>query len=93
VSLIQSGVFGDAHIFAEIVDCLSPSKDFYLVGEDFASYLDAHNRAVATFQDKSKWAKMSILSTAGMGKFSSDRAVHEYATKIWHTKQITYPNQ
>ena len=31
---------------------------------------------------------MSILNTARMGKFSSDRAVHEYCNEIWHVKPL-----
>jgi starch phosphorylase len=37
----------------------------------------------AAYQDRAAWARMSILNTAGMGRFSSDRAVAEYAEKIW----------
>jgi len=91
VNMIQAGTFGDPHIFADIVYTLIPTRDYYLLGDDFGSYLEAHQRVTEAFKDKTKWAKMSILSTAGMGKFSSDRSVKEYAEKIWHVGPITYP--
>ncbi|HNZ64121.1 MAG TPA: glycogen/starch/alpha-glucan phosphorylase [Bacillota bacterium] len=35
------------------------------------------------FLDRDEWTRRSILNTANMGKFSSDRAVMEYAERIW----------
>jgi glucan phosphorylase len=37
-------------------------------------------------RDKKKWTKMSILNTAGSGKFSSDRTIAQYAKEIWDIK-------
>ena len=42
-----------------------------------------------TYKDKAKWTKMSIMSTAGSGMFSSDRTISEYAKDIWHTEPCT----
>jgi hypothetical protein len=36
-----------------------------------------------TFQNKKLWAQKCINTIAGMGKFSSDRTIHEYAREIW----------
>jgi starch phosphorylase len=83
INSIRSGEFGEASIFDPICDSLIPSRDFYLLGADFESYMKAHQEVDKLFSDKAKWAKMSILSTAGMGKFSSDRSIHEYASQIW----------
>lgn len=85
---IKNGMFGPAEEFMDIVAALKPPNDFYLVGADFSSYLEAHKQADKVFRDKVNWARMSILSTGGMGKFSSDRSVHEYAKKIWGVKQL-----
>jgi len=90
IDAIRKGLFGDPNIFTELCDALKPAHDFYLVGDDFAGYMEAHQRIFAAYQDKSKWAKMSILSTAGMGKFSSDRSITEYAQKIWHCNQVDF---
>jgi starch phosphorylase len=60
------------------LESLQPEKDWYLLGADFPSYLAAMQRVEKAYRDKNTWAKMSILSTAGMGMFSSDRSVKEY---------------
>jgi len=38
------------------------------------------------YQQPHEWARTSILNTAGMGKFSSDRTISEYASEIWDIK-------
>eukprot|EP01114_Cavostelium_apophysatum_P016278 TRINITY_DN458_c0_g1_i2.p1 TRINITY_DN458_c0_g1~~TRINITY_DN458_c0_g1_i2.p1 ORF type:complete len:528 (+),score=189.67 TRINITY_DN458_c0_g1_i2:1191-2774(+) len=90
VNTIRSGFFGPGDLFNDILATLKPAWDYYLVGEDFGSYLDAHQKVATAFQNKQLWAKMSILCTAGMGMFSSDRSVQEYAKKIWKVEPINY---
>ena len=41
-----------------------------------------------TFVDSVKWTSMSIMSTAGSGKFSSDRTIREYAESIWGMQPV-----
>ena len=50
---------------------------------DFASYLAVQKVIEEDFIDESSWTRKSILTVARMGKFSSDRAVAEYAKEIW----------
>jgi starch phosphorylase len=57
--------------------------DPFLCLPDFRSYSDAHVKVDAAFKDRPHWAKMAILNTARMGKFSSDRTIAEYAKDIW----------
>jgi starch phosphorylase len=38
--------------------------------------------------DRDRWTKMSILNVARSGKFSSDRAIREYAENIWHISRL-----
>jgi starch phosphorylase len=40
------------------------------------------------FRNKAHWAKMAILNTARMGKFSSDRTIGEYARDIWKVDPV-----
>jgi len=50
---------------------------------DYQSYVDCQDRVAATYRDPEKWARMSILNVARMGKFSSDRSILEYCRDIW----------
>ncbi|EDY19714.1 glycogen/starch/alpha-glucan phosphorylase [Chthoniobacter flavus Ellin428] len=58
-------------------------NDPFLVLADFQSYSDSHKLVDAAFKDKPRWAKMAIMNTARMGKFSSDRTIGQYASEIW----------
>lgn len=53
--------------------------------------LDLQAKVDKTFVDREKWTKMSIMSTAGSGKFSSDRTIRQYADDIWHIKPCVRP--
>jgi starch phosphorylase len=44
-----------------------------------ALVLRVQNKIDAVYKDQKKWTHMSIMSTAGMGKFSTDRTIDEYA--------------
>jgi len=62
--------------------------DPYLCLADFRSYSDAQHKIDAAYRDKPRWAKMAIMNTARVGKFSSDRTIHEYARDIWKLPQV-----
>lgn len=88
VNEIRSGVFGDPSPYFEICDNLIPSRDHYLLGNDFDSFYESHQQVEREFKEKSAWTKKTILSTAGMGMFSSDRSVGDYAKKIWGVEPL-----
>lgn len=66
-------------IFEELVN-----RDYFFVLADLEAFDNTMERAETDFLDKKKWAKMAITNVAHMGKFTSDRAVEEYADNIWH---------
>jgi starch phosphorylase len=63
-------------------------SDPFLCLADFKSYSDCQQRVDAAFRDKARWARMAILNTARVGKFSSDRAIREYARDIWKLEAV-----
>ncbi|VVT48710.1 uncharacterized protein SAPINGB_P001913 [Magnusiomyces paraingens] len=82
---IDSGVFGDPTIYGDLSTAIvGYGGDHYLVSDDFASYLEAHDKIDETFANKSAWAVKSITAVANMGFFSSDRAIQDYARDIWN---------
>ncbi|CAN6444448.1 unnamed protein product [Victoria cruziana] len=92
VRMVRDGYFGHKDHFKSLCDSIDGTGgDFYLLGYDFMSYLEAQAAADKAFVDEDKWTKMSILSTAGSGKFSSDRTVAEYRDKIWKVQPCRLP--
>jgi starch phosphorylase len=90
IDMIDSGYFSpDApQLFKPLVRSLIDQGDYYLVLADFAEYVAAQKLVARTYQDQDLWTRMSILNTANMGKFSSDRAVLEYANTIWGASPV-----
>jgi len=66
-------------------------SDHYFHCADYASYLEGQELVSATYSDPAEWARRSILNVAGMGKFSIDRTVREYARDIWKAKAVPVP--
>ena len=87
IDLINSGHFshGDTELFKPLIDELL-HDDQYLLFADYQSYIECQDWVGETFKDQDKWTKMSILNTARMGKFSSDRSIEDYSRKIWQVQ-------
>ena len=82
---IGSGVFShdDPQRYRELVDTLM-DHDHFLVTADFDAYDMAQRQVETYWHDQPRWWRASMLNTARMGWFSSDRAVREYAEEIWN---------
>ncbi|GFR48003.1 hypothetical protein Agub_g9829 [Astrephomene gubernaculifera] len=91
VGLIRSGYFGWEDYFGPVVDAITSGGDYYLVANDFPAYIDMQNKVDATYRDQARWTRMSIMATAGTGKFSTDRTIAEYAKDIWHAEPCPVP--
>ncbi|XP_043702206.1 alpha-glucan phosphorylase, H isozyme-like [Telopea speciosissima] len=92
---IRSGAFG-SYDYNPLLESLEGNSgygrgDYFLVGHDFPSYMEAQAKVDEAYKDKKKWLRMSILSTAGSGKFSSDRTIAQYAKDIWNIEECPVP--
>ncbi|HOO72997.1 MAG TPA: glycogen/starch/alpha-glucan phosphorylase [Spirochaetota bacterium] len=89
LDMIRSGYFspGEPDLFRPIVDSLL-YHDTYMLCADYKAYLQCQARVSDAYTDTASWARMSVLNTASMGKFSSDRTIDQYAREIWGVKPV-----
>ncbi|KAF8963280.1 glycogen phosphorylase [Flammula alnicola] len=87
---VSSGVFGDSGVYEPLLNTIRQS-DYYLITDDFDSYIAALEMVDEAYLDKEEWIKKSIRTTAKMGKFSSDRAINEYAESYWNIEPVSVP--
>ncbi len=87
---IRDGAFSPAEParYQSIFDRLVNWGDHYLLLADFASYVETQGKVDALYSDADDWTRKAILNVAGMGAFSSDRTIAEYAHDIWHTPPV-----
>ncbi len=84
--------------FREIYDSLLYGADWhapdqYFVLLDLMPYIDARLRANRDYKDSAAFARKCLMNVAGAGKFSSDRAVKQYAEEVWHLPKMKKPNE
>jgi starch phosphorylase len=86
-ALIKSNFLSpvDFGLFEPIVSNLM-YNDYFFVCADFVSYCAAQEKISAEYANRAIWTKRSIINVAKSGKFSSDRAVGEYARDIWNIR-------
>lgn len=88
IDQIACGYFGgDANLFQPLVDALKNSDDFMLFA-DYQSYIECQQKVSQVYSQRQKWIEMSILNTARVGYFSSDRTIREYARDIWNVHPV-----
>ncbi len=87
VDMIASGYFshGNAALFQPLVNSLLYHDDYFVLA-DFQSYVDCQTEVSRAWADQAQWTKMSILNTARMGPFSSDRTILDYSRDIWRVE-------
>ena len=86
--LSEDIVWKDPEVFSRIRSMFFEEGDRWRHLNDFKGYRQAHARAEALFQDKPNWMRSAVLNTARGGRFSSDRAIMEYARDIWNVKPM-----
>jgi glycogen phosphorylase len=84
---VRDGLFSpdEPGRYNAIHDTLTLWGDHYLLLADYASYIAAQERVDAAYLQPNDWAIKALRNVAGMGPFSSDRTIAEYAEKIWHS--------
>ena len=87
IDFIGSGALGngDVELFHPMVENLLNDDPFLLLA-DYQAYIDAQERVSMLWRDPQAWTRMSILNTARMGKFSSDRSIRDYCERVWNIK-------
>ena len=90
LDMISSGYFcpDEPGRYQEVVDSLLKHGDYFLLLADYASYVACQEKVGELYRDPQEWTKRAILNVAGMGKFSSDRTIREYAEHIWQVAPI-----
>lgn len=90
IRLMSQGFGGEQ--FRDVISSLTTgyngAADSYFVLADFNSYRQAQERVASTYLDRNKWNSMSLVNIAKAGMFSADRAVREYAERIWNIQPL-----
>ena len=89
LDMIRNGYFSPEQRdrYVDIFSVLIDHGDYYMLLADYASYIDAQAKAEALYADPMAWAKKALLNIAGMGPFSSDRTIRDYACGTWNMEK------
>lgn len=85
---INNGAFGDAAAFSALTSAVTDHGDYYLVSDDFHSYIQTHALIDDAYKNQDEWISKTIQSVSRMGFFSSDRCINEYAEGIWNVEPL-----
>jgi starch phosphorylase len=91
IDALTAGQFSrhDGSLFRPLLDQLL-ERDPYFLFADYQSYVDCQDRVSQSWRDPEAWSRMAILNAARIGKFSSDRAIREYAQNIWRVPGLLH---
>jgi starch phosphorylase len=89
--LLDNGHFNhfEPGILDDVIAAVRNPRDPWMTAADFRSYVDTQDVVSIAYQDPQRWTRMSILNTAGSGRFSTDRTMQDYNRDIWHLDKIT----
>jgi len=85
---IKKGTFGDPGAFSALIGAIEDHGDYYLVSDDFHSYIETQSLVDEAYKDQDEWLTKTITSVSRMGFFSSDRCINEYAEGIWNIEPL-----
>ena len=83
---IDGGFFSpnDRKRYHDVFNSLVNYGDHYLLLADYADYIATQGKVDNLFKTPSEWHRKAILNVAGMGTFSSDRTIRDYAIDTWN---------
>jgi len=83
---IDGGFFSptDRKRYHDIFNSLVNYGDHYLLLADYADYIATQSRVDELYTNPGEWQRKAILNVAGMGTFSSDRTIRDYAVDTWN---------
>ena len=86
LDMLRDGYFcpEDRDRYKPVFDSLTYHGDHYLLLADYAAYIACQEKVGQLYRDPTVWTQRAILNVAGMGQFSSDRTIGQYAKEIWN---------
>ena len=87
---IRDGAFSpeEPARYQAVYDMLVNWGDHYLLLADYTSYVATQARVDQAYRDTDAWTRQTIHNVAGMGPFSADRTIAEYAQTIWQSPPL-----
>lgn len=92
IDRISEGEFSpeEPERYRNVVNALIESDHYQLLA-DYVDYVACQDRVDELYRRPAAWTRSAIMNVAGMGAFSSDRTIREYATQIWGVEPLTMP--
>jgi glycogen phosphorylase len=89
ITQLQEGYFspGEPALFHPVLRTLLDGDRFFVLA-DYASYIKCQEEVALAYAASEHWTKMAVLNVSRSGKFSSDRAIREYAENIWNISML-----
>jgi len=88
---ISSGHFSSnaPNRYRGLINSLIHEGDHYMLLADFASYISTQLQVDELYRSPRRWNEKAIANVAGMGSFSSDRSIAQYAKDIWKVAPLS----
>ena len=91
LDMIVSGYFSpdEPKRYENLFNRLTHGGDPFMLLADYAAYVACQEQVARLYENRDQWLSRTVLNVAGMGRFSSDRTIREYAEKIWQVQAVT----
>jgi starch phosphorylase len=74
--------------YTPLINSLVWGGDHYMLLADYASYISTQLQVDKLYAEPDAWCRRAIANVAGMGVFSSDRTIAQYAQQIWQVQAL-----